>query len=55
MDLITVDLGEVMAEVGDDAILWGADNPIEVIAEMSGTIAYELICGIAPRVERIVI
>ncbi|MBL4673863.1 MAG: alanine racemase [Arenicella sp.] len=55
MDLITVDLGEVRAEVGDDVILWGADNPVEVIAEMSGTIAYELICGITPRVERLVI
>lgn len=55
MDLITVDLGDVKAEVGDDVVLWGADNPIEVIAEMSGTIAYELICGITPRVERIVI
>jgi alanine racemase len=55
MDLITVDLGEVKAEVGDDVILWGADNPVEVIAEMSNTIAYELLCGITPRVERIVI
>jgi alanine racemase len=55
MDLITVDLGEVRAEVGDDVILWGADNPIENIAEMSDTIAYELICGITPRVERIFI
>jgi alanine racemase len=55
MDLITVDLSHVNAAVGDDVILWGADNPIEVIAEMSGTIAYELICGITPRVERIVI
>jgi alanine racemase len=55
MDLITVDLGEVKAEVGDEAILWGANNPVETIAEMSGTIAYELICGITPRVERIVI
>jgi alanine racemase len=55
MDLITVDLGEVRAEVGDDVILWGADNPIEVIAEMSDTIAYELLCGITSRVERIVI
>jgi alanine racemase len=55
MDLITVDLGALKAEVGDHAILWGADNPVEIIAEMSGTIAYELVCGITPRVERIVI
>lgn len=55
MDLITVDLGDVSAEVGDMATLWGADNPVESIAEMSGTIGYELLCGITARVQRIVI
>ena len=54
MDLMTVDLGEIPASVGDSAILWGAENPIENIAELSGTIAYELLCGITARVERIV-
>lgn len=55
MDLITVDLGEVKANVGDQAILWGESNPVEEIAKLSGTIAYELICGVTARVERIVI
>jgi alanine racemase len=55
MDLISVDLGDIVAEVGDTATLWGADNPIEKVAELSGTIAYELLCGITARVERIVI
>lgn len=55
MDLICVDLGDIDAEVGDIATLWGVDNPIEKIAEMSGTIAYELMCGVTARVERIVI
>lgn len=55
MDLITVDLGQVHAEVGDVAVLWGADNPIEMIAKLSGTIAYELLCGITSRVERVVL
>lgn len=55
MDLITVDLGDVAAEVGDMALLWGAQNPIENIAASAGTIAYELLCGITARVERIVI
>ena len=55
MDLITVDLGELQANVGDEAILWGEDNPIEEIAERSSTIAYELVSGITPRVERVVI
>jgi alanine racemase len=55
MDLITVDLGDVSAEVGDLATLWGVDNPVEKIAKLSGTIAYELLCGVTARVERIVI
>ena len=55
MDLITVDLGSVPADVGDTAVLWGQDNPIETIAGLSGTIAYELLCGITERVERIII
>ena len=55
MDMLTVDLGELPAEIGDEVILWGEDNPVEDVAESSGTIGYELCCGILPRVERIVI
>ena len=55
MDMLTVDLGELPAEVGDEAILWGADNPVEEVARKAGTIAYELCCGILPRVERILV
>lgn len=55
MDMITVDLSDMNASVGDEIVLWGADNPIENIAAMAGTIAYELTCGVLPRVERIVI
>ncbi len=53
MDLLTVDLGEIPAEVGDEAVLWGEGNPVETVAEHAGTIAYELTCGITSRVERI--
>ncbi len=55
MDLITVDLGEVKADVGDVVVLWGEDNPVEDIAEKAGTIGYELLCGISARVERVII
>lgn len=55
MDLIAVELGELPAEVGDEVVLWGANNPIENIAEMADTISYELTCGITQRVERIII
>ncbi len=55
MDLITVDLGELPVKVGDEAILWGENIPIENLAEACGTIAYELMCGVTQRVERVVI
>lgn len=52
MDMLTVDLGEMPAQVGDEVVLWGADNPIETVADAAQTIAYELCCGILPRVKR---
>ena len=55
MDLMTVELGEMPASVGDSVTLWGADNPVEHIAQAAETIAYELLCGITQRVERIII
>ncbi len=55
MDLITIELGEVQAKVGDHVVLWGEGNPIEEIANLSGTIAYELLSGITPRVERFIV
>ena len=54
MDMLTVDLGPVLQDkVGDIAELWGNNVPVETVAMMSGTIAYELTCKILPRVERI--
>ena len=52
MDMITVDLGQVDAAIGDTVVLWGADLPVETIAHSAGTIAYELCCGITSRVQR---
>jgi alanine racemase len=52
MDLITVDLGNCPeARVGDLVVLWGEGLPAELIAVRAGTIAYELVCGLASRVE----
>jgi alanine racemase len=30
--------------------LWGAGLPIDVVANAAGTIGYELMCALAPRV-----
>ncbi len=55
MDMITVDLGDLDASVGDAVTLWGEGNPVESVALAAGTIGYELCCGILPRVERITV
>jgi alanine racemase len=53
MDMITVDLSEVPAAgVGSEAILWGAGLSIDEVAQACGTIGYELMCALAPRVRR---
>lgn len=55
MDMISINLGEISAEIGDDVVLWGEHNPIEEVAESASTIAYELCCSVLPRVKRVVI
>ncbi|ABM01260.1 alanine racemase [Shewanella amazonensis] len=51
MDMLTVDLGPDAADkVGDRALLWGKELPVEEVAERIGTIAYELVTKLTPRV-----
>ena len=51
MDMLTVDLGKTATDcIGDDAILWGKVLPVEEVAEHIGTIAYELVTKLTPRV-----
>lgn len=53
MDMITVDLSHVpSAGIGSDVVLWGAGLPIDEVAQACGTIGYELMCALAPRVAR---
>jgi len=51
MDMLTVDLGPVpQADVGSSVELWGETVPVDAVAEAAGTIGYELLCALAPRV-----
>lgn len=53
MDMLGVDLTPVpQARVGTPVVLWGDGLPIDEVAEAAGTIGYELMCAIAPRVRR---
>ena len=51
MDMLCVDLGPApTAHVGSSVVLWGAGLPVDNVARAAGTIAYELLTAIAPRV-----
>ncbi len=51
MDMITVDLSPVPgAAIGTPAVLWGDGLPVDEVAMAAGTVGYELLCALAPRV-----
>ncbi|WP_238106541.1 alanine racemase [Shewanella sp.] len=51
MDMLTVDLGaDAQDKVGDSVQLWGKALAVEEVAEHIGTIAYELVTKLTPRV-----
>ena len=53
MDLISIDLDQIDAKIGDTVTLWGDGLPVEEVAASSGTISYELLCGVTQRVARV--
>jgi len=51
MDMLAVDLSHLPhARVGSPVVLWGDGLPIDEVAAAAGTIGYELMCAVAPRV-----
>ena len=57
MDMLAVDVTDVpQARMGSEVVLWGttadgrATLPIDEVAHAAGTISYELMCAVAPRV-----
>ena len=54
MDMLAVDLTPVpQAKVGSPVVLWGQGGPaVDEVAQAAGTIGYELLCAVAPRVPR---
>lgn len=56
MDMMTIDLSDCEDAIeGDIVQLWGSALSAEVVAQWAQTIAYELICGVSPRVPRITV
>ncbi|MCH8499175.1 MAG: alanine racemase [Marinobacter sp.] len=55
MDMLAVDLSHLpQAEVGDRVELWGANVSVDEVAGLAGTIGYELLTGLTPRVPRVI-
>ncbi|MCX8966435.1 catabolic alanine racemase DadX [Erwinia psidii] len=51
MDMITVDLTPChQADIGSRVELWGNRVKIDEVAQAAGTVGYELMCALAPRV-----
>ena len=54
MDMITVDVTELSdVAIGDKAVLWGPELPVNEVASYCGTIGYELLTRMPGRVPRI--
>jgi alanine racemase len=51
MDMLFADLAGIPeAAVGSPVTLWGEGLPADEVAASAGTVSYELLCGITPRV-----
>jgi alanine racemase len=51
MDMITVDISDIPeAYIGSPVTLWGEGLPADEVAAAAGTVGYELLCALAPRV-----
>jgi alanine racemase len=56
MDQIVIDVGDADVGIGDEVVLLGSQGGEEISADewadLLGTISYEVVCGIGPRVPR---
>jgi alanine racemase len=54
MDMIVIDITDVdLVGIDSEVELWGGNLPIDEVAQACGTIGYELMCAVAPRVARV--
>ncbi|MBT8280941.1 MAG: alanine racemase [Muriicola sp.] len=53
MDMLMVDVTGIDCKEGDEVILFGEGQSAEQFASFAGTISYELLTGISPRIKRL--
>jgi alanine racemase len=54
MDMLMVDVTGISCKTGDEAVLFDRVNPADSFAQNGKSISYELLCGLGPRIQRIV-
>lgn len=56
MDQMCVDVTDIPnVKMGDEVLLFGKELKVDELADLCGTINYEIICGISPRVPRVIL
>lgn len=53
MDMVMVDISDIDAKPGDEAIIYGPEISLKELADQIGTIPYELLTNISTRVKRV--
>jgi alanine racemase len=54
MDMLHVDLSDIEdAGVGSQVTLWGRGISVDEVAQACGTVGYELLCAVAPRMQKV--
>ena len=53
MDLLMVDVTGLDVKVGDKVVIFSDEQPLSDIAGMLGTITYEVLTSVSPRVRRV--
>ncbi|MBR5775261.1 MAG: alanine racemase [Bacteroidaceae bacterium] len=53
MDVCMIDVTDIACSEGDTAIIFGNELPVTALSDAAGTIPYEVLTGVSPRVKRI--
>ena len=53
MDACMIDVSGVDCKVGDEVVVFGPEAPVGRLADVLGTIPYEVLTGVSPRVKRV--
>lgn len=53
MDVCMIDVTDIDCKEGDSVIIFGDGLPVTELSDATGTIPYEILTGVSPRVKRV--